>query len=68
MSTVTRRRLGELLSVNLRLTPVLARRIDELAARNERTRSAEVRVALSHWVELTADQGTDPSSRGGRSG
>lgn len=60
MATATRERLGALTNTNVRLSPALVGRIDALAARHFRTRTAEIRCALSAWAAAHDDERPQP--------
>ena len=45
-----------------RVAPELAQGLGELAKENERTVSAELRLAVRHWLGMSADERTGPPS------
>lgn len=45
-----------------RVAPELAQGLGELAQENERTVSAELRLAVRHWLGMSADERTEPPS------
>ncbi len=45
-----------------RVAPELAQGLGELAQENERTVSAELRLAVRHWLGMSADERTGPPS------